>query len=118
MMLEDHETFCPVCKGTGRGKSWMTGEFEITPECDHCLGDGILDWLERITGKQRPVYDFQTVYAEEAAKYLREEIDQGILDEIIEGSNKMIKEGKNDNGVIPELLLHSTIKQNIKSKKE
>jgi len=100
MMLEDDQLFCPVCKGTGRGKTWMTGEFEVSPECYHCLGNGVLDWVERVIGKQRRVYHFDTLYAtaiEESAELLREEIDKEILDEIINESNKMIKEGENDN---------------------
>jgi len=97
MMLEDHEVFCPKCKGTGKGETWKSGEFEFTPECNHCLGEGKLDWLERIIGKKLPPYYFQSFYAyediiEEASNEIKNEIDKEIIDELLKESNKIKKE--------------------------
>jgi DnaJ-class molecular chaperone len=106
-MLEEDEVFCPKCKGTGKGKSWMAGEFIITPECSHCLGEGKLDWLERIVGKPPRKYkDIQAAVIGTIAEEIANEIDKEILEGIYQGAkdeqleqNIKGKEGKNDNRV-------------------
>jgi DnaJ-class molecular chaperone len=115
MILEDYEVFCPKCTGTGKGQTWMAGEFEITPECRHCLGDGKLDWIERITGKPPRIYDmhYQEI-VEEMGKEIAEEIDKEIIESVIEAADHVKeqnkKEGQNDNRVFPKLLFHSIAK--------
>lgn len=59
--LNEGEEFCDMCNGKGRVK----GTFKVSQYdhpgfdllCDKCLGDGKLDWIDKITGKK---IDFKT----------------------------------------------------------
>lgn len=63
--LEEGEQFCPKCDGSGRvpkrnGK-YASIRFAAELNCDKCLGDGKIDWIERATGKkQKQIYGFET----------------------------------------------------------
>jgi len=54
--LKDGEIICPKCGGS---RILCTKEYErtIIQMCTKCLGDGKLDWVERITGKNKQYYD-------------------------------------------------------------
>ena len=58
--LQEGEKFCPKCDGKGRVPRCEKAmarfsETYIFLECDKCLGEGKIDWIERIVGKQRPL---------------------------------------------------------------
>lgn len=108
--LKPSDVICPKCNGTGKGKSWHAGDFEITPECNHCYGEGKLDWIERVTGKQRRIFDYERVTAQ-MAEELSKSIDQEIMDNIIKD---MEKEDKNDNRVFSEFVFRPSTEQSIK----
>jgi Zn-finger nucleic acid-binding protein len=46
--LEEWETICPVCNGTGRNIKINSVSWH---DCPKCRGFGILDWVELIMGK-------------------------------------------------------------------
>ena len=51
--LLDGEKFCPKCDGRGRvRKSKRSDVLSIMLQCDKCLGDGKIDWIEEATGKK------------------------------------------------------------------
>ncbi len=62
MKLKPDEVICLKCKGTGKLKSWTSGDFEIIPECSNCWGAGKLDWIERVMGKS--AWRFETNHAD------------------------------------------------------
>ncbi|MCK5603325.1 hypothetical protein KAR91_15685 [Candidatus Pacearchaeota archaeon] len=100
--LKDHEVMCPECKGTGKLKSWTSGNFEITPECSKCLGEGKFDWIERIMGKPRRIYqefDLSEEVVRVMAKELSDDIDKEILESIcMEASYNSLEQNKKRGG--------------------
>ena len=56
--IEEGEELCPKCKGKGRVNVPSVVKFyNVTLCCDKCLGDGKIDWLEKVTGKKpRHIY--------------------------------------------------------------
>ena len=49
--LSDGEVICPKCKGT----STRFGEgLDAFSSCDRCWGEGKLDWIDLIMGKEQP----------------------------------------------------------------
>jgi DnaJ-class molecular chaperone len=53
--IREGEEFCPKCDGKGRvpksqGIGRMLGS---TLECNECLGEGKIDWVEKAVGKKR-----------------------------------------------------------------
>jgi hypothetical protein len=87
--LKPGEIFCPKCKGSGKGKSWEAGGYEFSPECPKCLGDGKLDWIGRIMGKPRRLFErLEADLIDEMAKELAHEIDKEILENIMDECNK------------------------------
>jgi DnaJ-class molecular chaperone len=53
--LEDGERFCHKCDGKGRiPRDKKKGRhFTVQLQCDECLGDGKIDWIEEATGKKQ-----------------------------------------------------------------
>lgn len=54
--LTDSEVFCHKCSGCGRiykgrNKIFFGSKTKTTLCCDLCLGDGKLDWVEKVVGK-------------------------------------------------------------------
>jgi len=56
--LKEGEEFCEKCKG--KGMVTIKGKFRNpfdtkyhTLRCDVCLGDGKIDWIEKVTGKPK-----------------------------------------------------------------
>ena len=123
--LNPGDTICPKCQGTGKGKKWEAGGFDITPECPKCLGDGKFDWVERIMDKPRRLFPYlEQEIINKLSEEIREEIDKEILENIIGSYNKeeeqniKEKEDEDDNGVFSEFLLHTIAKQKLKGKKD
>jgi Zn ribbon nucleic-acid-binding protein len=115
--LNPGEILCPKCKGSGKGKTWKSGDFEITPECSKCLGDGKFDWIERVTGKRRPFDYIEQEIIDKLSEELREEIDREILEKIgcsFDEKEQKKKEEPNDNRVISEFMFRTTDQQIIK----
>lgn len=62
--LNEGEKFCDKCKGKGKVQKGVrnlgkTGLMLLV--CSECLGDGKIDWVEEVLGKQRKVvmnYEF------------------------------------------------------------
>lgn len=79
--LEEHEIFCPVCKGLGK----KPGTDLV---CKKCHGDGKLDWLENIVGKRKKHHEFYF-----QVKDLQDSFADGILKELTESmAEQMAKE--------------------------
>jgi len=60
--LQDGEKFCPKCDGRGKvPKNKSSGlRFSVQLQCDKCLGDGKIDWIEEAVGKRKKqVYGFE-----------------------------------------------------------
>ena len=125
MKLKDGEVVCHKCNGTGKLKEWgMGGGFTVTPECHVCCGEGKLDWIERVIGKERyysPIFGDPSTMAKEIA----DEIDKEIIDSVIKEAEKqtmeqMIKEeGKKiDNRIFSELVLYTPTEQKFKGEKD
>ena len=56
--LKEGEDFCKKCKG--KGMVTIKGKFRFifstkyhTLKCNVCLGDGKIDWIEKVTGKPK-----------------------------------------------------------------
>jgi len=49
IFLSEGETICKKCNGKGR----VPLRVGITLECSECLGEGKIDWIEKITTKKR-----------------------------------------------------------------
>lgn len=118
------EVACYKCEGTGKSESWEVGQFKITPECTHCLGEGKFDWIERVMGKTPRVYrEFDLTG--QIAKELSVEIDKEILESVVdackvkkEQNTKEKEEDQYDNGVFSELLFHPIIKQKFEGEED
>ena len=54
IILQEGEQFCPKCKGKGlvRIKNATSIGAKFSLKCDKCLGDGKIDWIEKVTGKK------------------------------------------------------------------
>lgn len=52
--LKDGEIICPECQGKGikPRKIDIFNPHDITYKCEKCQGEGKLDWIEQIIGKQ------------------------------------------------------------------
>ena len=51
--IDNGEECCPKCKGKGCVRKYKkTTYYEFNPllACDKCLGNGKIDWVEKITG--------------------------------------------------------------------
>lgn len=44
---KESEEFCPVCRGTGRGREGDP-TYAGTPACRRCGGRGIIDWIDKV----------------------------------------------------------------------
>ena len=125
MKLKDGEVACHKCGGTGKLKEWgMREGFRVTPECHVCHGEGKLDWIERVIGKE-PYYNPIYGSTEKMAKEIADEIDKEIIASVIKESEKqtmeqMIKEeGKKiDNRIFSKLVLHTPTEQKFKGEKD
>jgi DnaJ-class molecular chaperone len=55
--LEEGEEFCEKCKGKGitvvKLKALNMTLFRKPLTCSECLGDGKIDWIEKVTGKPK-----------------------------------------------------------------
>ena len=54
--LQEGEKFCPKCDGKGRvpkNNNSREIRFAKSLNCDKCMGDGKLDWVEEATGKKQ-----------------------------------------------------------------
>ena len=51
--LEEEYVICNRCDGTGK-KLTKHGRFQYSGPCDKCWGEGKLDWIENVVGKERP----------------------------------------------------------------
>jgi len=61
--LLEGERFCPKCDGKGKvPKTKMKGiHLTVMLQCDKCLGDGKIDWIEEATGKRKKqIYGYET----------------------------------------------------------
>lgn len=57
IVLSEGEKVCPKCKGKGRipkNNGFFTKHLDPSLICDKCFGDGKIDWIEQVTGKQHP----------------------------------------------------------------
>ena len=59
IVLSEGEEFCKKCRGRGvvyapgklKNPSFTTKVYPL--RCNECLGDGKIDWIEKVTGKQK-----------------------------------------------------------------
>ena len=116
--LNDGDVICPKCKGSGKpefngikkGELFLTKPF---PECEHCNGEGKLDWVEAVVGKQKfiSVWDSLSAYTtwnDDSKKTLKNLIIKniGLKRNMRQRKKKPLKEGMvyckkcNGNGLI------------------
>jgi len=55
IFLSEGETICKKCNGKGRVPLKANPGFRMTLECSECLGEGKIDWVEKITTKKRNI---------------------------------------------------------------
>ena len=136
------EILCDECDGRGCGTP--KGKEKLSVRCWKCQGDGKVDWVSHITGKpQKPMFGFHSTSSfvgpagiigsnssshgihddalNAISKSLAEKIDEEILDNIINDSNKHTKLYdqeviKFDNGIVSKQLFHPDFEQELKGK--
>jgi DnaJ-class molecular chaperone len=63
MELKKGEVLCSKCHGSGNAAEWkQIPDYRAYLKCNHCDGEGKLDWIENITGKKEKQFKFRNVY--------------------------------------------------------
>ena len=135
---DEGEILCDKCEGRGCDPIPPGAQGGMTSVCQKCQGGGKLDWVSFITGKPKPPQfhfsssstswsgigtatssAFPQKIVDVMAKKLAEKIDEEIMDNLLNPTNKHIKmynrEVKEfDNGIVSKQLLYPYTKQKLK----